>query len=386
MSSKIHTDYYTILIGKKNPWIENSKMHSEKKDAYRSNILFTLAAFVIVVAGLRVASTLLVPLLLSAFIAVISSPPLFWLRRKGVPTILALFIVISCVLIIVFLIAALIGTSLDDFSGNLPGYQERLKEKTRVFLVWIDTLGFDVSMDGLYEIFNPSVAMKLVARMLSGLKGVLTNGFLILLTVVFILLEASTFSGKLKAVLHDPAESLPYFHKFIQNIQRYMAIKTWVSMGTGILVAVWLAILGVDFALLWGLLAFLMNYIPNIGSILAAIPAVILSFIQLGGIHAVLSVIGYVVVNVIVGNVVEPKVMGKGLGLSTLVVFLSLVFWGWVFGPVGMLLSVPLTMTLKIALDGREDTRWAAVLMGPESSACNERESSSSAEEEPNGT
>ncbi len=341
-------------------------MSPETKAVYKSNILLTMAAFVIIVAGLRVASPLLIPLLLSAFIAVISSPPLFWLKRKGVPTVLSLFMVISCVLIIVLLIGALIGTSVDDFSRNLPVYQERLKEKATVFILWIDKLGFDVSVDRLYDIFNPSMAMKLVSKMLSGLSGVLTNGFLILLTVIFILLEASSFSGKLRSILDDPNRSLPYFKRFTQNVQRYMAIKTLVSMGTGIFVAIWLAILGVDFALLWGLLAFLMNYIPNIGSILAAIPAVILAFIQLGGISALFSIVGYVVVNVIVGNIVEPKVMGKGLGLSTLVVFLSLIFWGWVFGPVGMLLSVPLTMTLKIALDSREDTRWIAVLMGSE--------------------
>jgi predicted PurR-regulated permease PerM len=342
-------------------------MNSDTK-LYRSNILLTLAAFVITVAGLRVASPLLIPFLLSTFIAVISSPPLFWLKRKGVPTVLALFMVISCVLIIVLLIGALIGTSVDDFSRNLPLYQERLKEKAKVFILWIDKLGLDVSVDRLYDIFNPSMAMKLVSKMLSGLTGVLTNGFLILITVIFILLEASSFSGKLRSVLDDPKRSFPYFEKFTQNVQRYMAIKTLVSMGTGIFVAIWLAVLGVDFALLWGLLAFLMNYIPNIGSILAAIPAVILAFIQLGGVSALLSIVGYVVVNVIVGNIVEPKVMGKGLGLSTLVVFLSLIFWGWVFGPVGMLLSVPLTMTLKIALDSKEDTRWLAVLMGSESS------------------
>lgn len=340
-----------------------------KTKLYRSNILLTLAAVVIIIAGLRVASPLLIPFLLSAFIAVISSPPLFWLKRKGVPTILALFIVITCVLISVLLIGALIGTSVDDFSRNLPTYHERMKEKAMFLFVWIDTFGFDISIDRLYNIFNPSTAMKLVSKMLSGLTGVLTNGFLILLTVIFILLEASSFSGKLRSVLVDPTRSLPYFEKFTKNVQRYMAIKTLISLGTGIFVSIWLAVLGVDFALLWGLLAFLMNYIPNIGSILAAIPAVILAFIQLGGISALLSIIGYVVVNVIVGNIIEPKVMGKGLGLSTLVVFLSLIFWGWVFGPVGMILSVPLTMTLKIALDSSEDTRWIAVLMGSETSS-----------------
>ncbi|GBD98670.1 AI-2 transport protein TqsA [bacterium BMS3Abin07] len=339
-------------------------MNHEAKESSGPGILITMAAFIVVVAGLRVASPILIPLLLSAFIAVISSPPLFWLKRKGVPTIIAMIIVISAVLILVLLIAALIGTSLDDFSRNLPLYQERLREKTNVLLAWIGHTGFDISIDKLYEVFNPSIAMRLVTKMLSGLSGVLTNGFLILFTVIFILLEASSFSGKLQKILTDPAKSLAYFDKFMHNVQSYMVIKTLVSIGTGIAVAIWLAVLGVDFPLLWGLLAFLLNYIPNIGSILAAIPAVLLAFIQLGKIPAILTIAGYVTVNIVIGNFVEPKLMGRGLGLSTLVVFLSLIFWGWVFGPVGMLLSVPLTMTLKIALDSKEDTRWLAILMG----------------------
>jgi len=149
-------------------------------------------------------------------------------------------------------------------------------------------------------------------------------------------------------------------------VQRYMAIKTWMSLMTGCVVALWLYIIGVDYPLLWGLLAFLLNYVPNIGSIIAAVPAVLLALIQLGGGSAILAGAGYLVVNMAIGNFLEPRVMGKGLGLSTLVVFISLVFWGWVFGPVGMLLSVPLTMTIKIALDSNEETRWASVLLGSE--------------------
>ena len=143
-----------------------------------------------------------------------------------------------------------------------------------------------------------------------------------------------------------------------------MAIKTLTSLATGIFVGIWLAILGIDYPVLWGLVAFLLNYVPNIGSIIAAIPAVLLSFIQIDMFHALFAALGYVIVNIVIGSVIEPRVMGRGMGLSTLVVFLSLVFWGWVLGPVGMLLSVPLTMILKIALEHNEDTRWIAVLLG----------------------
>jgi predicted PurR-regulated permease PerM len=145
-----------------------------------------------------------------------------------------------------------------------------------------------------------------------------------------------------------------------------MAIKTLVSLATGILVAIWLTVIGVDYALLWGLLTFALNYVPNIGSIIAAVPAVLLAIIQLGFMRAGAAAAGYVVINLLMGSVIEPRFMGRGLGLSTLVVFLSLIFWGWVLGPVGMLLSVPLTITAKIALDSRDETRWIAVLLGPE--------------------
>ena len=137
-----------------------------------------------------------------------------------------------------------------------------------------------------------------------------------------------------------------------------------ISLATGVLVAAWLRIVGVDYALLWGLLAFLLNYIPSIGSFIAAVPAVMLAFLQLGPGDGIVTAIGYLVINTVIGNFIEPRVMGEGMGLSTLVVFLSLIFWGWVLGPVGMLLSVPLTMIMKIALEASDETRWIAVLLG----------------------
>jgi len=145
-----------------------------------------------------------------------------------------------------------------------------------------------------------------------------------------------------------------------------MVIKTFMSLASGILIAVWLYILGVDYPILWGFLAFLLNYIPNIGSIVAAIPAVILAVVQLGFGSALLVAAGYIVVNFVEGNVIEPRLMGRKLGLSTLVVFLSLIFWGGLLGFVGAILSIPLTMTLKFAFENSESTRWIAVLLGSE--------------------
>jgi predicted PurR-regulated permease PerM len=148
-------------------------------------------------------------------------------------------------------------------------------------------------------------------------------------------------------------------------VHDYVFLKAIVSAGTGVLISLLMWALGVDFPLLWGLIAFMFNFVPNIGSVIAAVPAVLLALVQHGvGVAAGVGV-GYIAINLVVGNVIEPKLMGEKLGLSTLVVFLSLVFWGWLWGPVGMLLSVPLTVIVKIALEHSDDFRWVAILLGP---------------------
>ena len=165
-------------------------------------------------------------------------------------------------------------------------------------------------------------------------------------------------------MLKNPERSLSTIEKFSQDAKRYLVIKTLISTVTGLVVWLWLLILGVDYPVLWGTLAFLLNYVPNIGSIIAALPAVLLALVQLGVGTALLTILGFVVVNVVLGNLIEPKLMGRRLSLSALVVFLSLVFWGWVLGPIGMILSVPMTSLAKIALESYEGTRGLAIMLG----------------------
>jgi predicted PurR-regulated permease PerM len=331
-----------------------------------AKVLIIIAAFVIVVAGMSAAKTIIVPFLLAAFISVISSPPLFWLKERKVPTGIALLIVMLVILFFLLLIGALVASSVTDFSTKLPLYEGRLKEQTDAVLNWLVRIHVDVDRLELDKIFNAAAVMQFVAMLLNQLVGMLTNGILILLTVIFMLLEASGIPNKLNAIFRRPEASLKRIKYFIGTVNRYMAIQTVISLATGACVAIFLTIMGIDYALLWGVLAFLFNYIPNIGSIMAAVPPILLTIIQLGLGRAVGVAIGYLVINMTLGNIISPRLMGRGLGLSTLVVFLSLIFWGWILGPVGMLLSVPLTMTVKIALESSEETRWLAILLGSE--------------------
>ena len=339
-------------------------MEKKERTSKAAHLLIVAASFIIVVAGMRAASSILVPFLLAMFIAIICAPPLFWMQRKGVPNTLAVLSILAGIIVIGLLLAAFVGSSVNEFSKALPFYEKRLADMTAAVVSWLQHLGVEISGPVLTDYFDPGKAMKMAANTLAGLSGLLTNVFMILLTVIFILLEASGLPQKLRTALGGPDESLGRFKNFTESVNRYLALKTIFSLATGVTIAVWLAILGVDFALLWGLVAFLLNYVPNIGSIIAAIPAILLALLQLGWGSALLTCLGYVVANVVFGSILEPKFMGRRLGLSTLVVFLSLVFWGWVLGPVGMVLSVPLTMIVKIAMESNEDTHWIAVMLG----------------------
>lgn len=329
-------------------------------------LLVSLAALVVLIAGLQQASTLVVPFLLAIFVAVVCAPPVFWLQRHKVPRPAAVLIVVLLIWGVGLAIATILGSSINSFSQALPGYQVRLQDEFSGLLAWLASHGIKTPAESLQQQFDPGAAMRLAKGVLTSLGGVLTNTFLIMVTVIFMLLEAASFPVKLKTAFGNADKTLQAFAEFAGGLNKYLAIKTLMSLITGIGVWLMLVLLGVDFPLLWGLLAFLLNYVPTIGSIIAAVPAVLLALVQFGGPKGLVVGAGYLVINVGIANFLEPQMMGRGVGLSTLVVFISLVFWGWVFGPIGMLLSVPLTMTAKIALETNTQTRWLAILLGPE--------------------
>jgi len=336
----------------------------------RSSAVFVLAALVIVIYGMQWAKVLLVPFLIAAFLALITVRPMLWMQRHRVPAILAALVIVLMIMLVLMIAGLIVGRALADFTAALPGYQARLDNLVDQVLVFIvEHIETDESVDSLNDLINPGWAMAQAARLLNGVRDVLTNFFLIFFTVVFILLEASSLATKVEAAFGARGENLERARVFLSDLGRYLGIKTLVSMVTGLLAYFLTLALGLDFPALWGMLAFLLNYIPTIGSIIAAVPAVLLALVQLGVGEAVAVMTGYVSINIAFGNFIEPRLMGYGVGISPLVVFVGLISWGWVFGPVGMLLSVPLTMTLKLALESDQRTRWIAVLIGSERDA-----------------
>ncbi len=342
------------------PNFEGPIIEPEAQSRSGLSIAVTIVAAVTVIYGMQAARVILVPLLVAVFIAVLCTPVTRLLERIRIPTGLAVTIVIILIIGTMTLVGTFVGGSLADFNDRLPFYQARLDE---IFTEMAALFGQEVSVARLLDMIQPGAAMGLVATLLNGIQGLLANFFLIAFSVIFMLLESSSLPAKIRLVLRASRGDPEYFRRFTGSVQRYLGIKTLTSLATGLAVGTLTTAFGLDFPVLWGLLAFLLNFIPNIGSLIAAIPAVLLALIQFGALNAALIALGYFVINIAIGGVIEPRVMGRGLGLSTLVVFLSLVFWGWIFGPVGMLLSVPLTMTAKIALESSERTATVGLLL-----------------------
>ncbi|MFA6457722.1 MAG: AI-2E family transporter [Bacteroidota bacterium] len=329
--------------------------------------LFVITASIVVIFyGINQAQSVVSLFLLSVFIALIATPPVLWMEKKRVPKIIAVMIVIITLITLLLMVGGIVGASLSSFSDALPFYQKRLQEEVLSLKPLLTSKHIIVTDKVLLEYFNPGPIMGLVVGMLSEMGAALSSILLILLTVIFILIEASSFPVKIRSVLGDPKRVFPQFTKFVYEIKRYMMIKTSINLIAGTLIAFWLIILGVDFPVLWGFLTFLFLYIPNVGSVIAALPAVLLALTQHGGGTAALTAFGYFAVGTILGKFLEPRIMGRRLGMSTLVVFLSMIFWGNLLGPIGVVLCIPMTMTLKFAFENNERTAWIAVLLGPE--------------------
>ncbi len=327
--------------------------------------LIVTAAIAIMVLFVQAAASIIAPILLAVFIAIIATPPLRWMRRRKVPKWLALGIVIFVLLELGSLVLLVSTGALEGFRNSWPSYQERFVVLSDQLGTWLEGMGMDGSREAVPDIFDPAKVTVLVRFLLSNVSGIFGTGLLILLAVVFMLLEASNLPVKLKTAFHFTQESEARLQRLMNAVSQYMVIKSLTSLATALCIWVWLWFLGIDFATLWAVLAFFLNFIPFVGAFLMMIPAVLLALVQTDLQTTLLVVLGYLMINVVIGSILEPRIMGRGLGISTLAVFLSLLFWGWVLGTVGVFLSVPLTMALMIALESSPQTRPIAILLGP---------------------
>ena len=330
-----------------------------------ARLLFGLACLVVVVFGLRAAAAILVPATLALFLAVLSLPVMSFLRRWRVPSGLAIVIPVLLNVAVVGLLVAMASQSVSEFQTRIPTYARELQQLQTSWFAAIESRTDIVMSDYVTsDLIDPVAVVDFARSAVGRVAQFVSMTVLVFLLMAFMLSEASVFPDKFHHILGDSVREERRLAKVVTEIQTYLGIKTAVSLATGFLLGVWAYVMQLDFPVLLGLIAFILNYVPTVGSIIAALPAVLLSLILVGTFgHAVLVGMGYVVVNTLLGNILEPNLMGRRLNLSTLVVILSLLFWGWAWGPLGALLSVPLTVVVKIWLENTRDLRWVAVLL-----------------------
>ncbi|MGD9553836.1 MAG: AI-2E family transporter [Arcobacteraceae bacterium] len=324
---------------------------------------FYTAVFVIVIAGLKVASEIVIILLLAVFISSLLSAFLSFLNKKRIPKLISYFFLTLLFIVFISLITYLVNTSLTNFVLALPSYEEKIKSLTLLTFSYLDTYNININKDEILKLLNFNYLFTFTKDIISNLGVILSKLLLITIGVAFILSESKLFNKKLKVIFKNDTKKLISFNLFSHNLQKYFAVKTFTSFLTGLLIYLVLLFFGIQYALLWAFMAFLFNFIPVVGSIVASIPAVLIALVS-GNIEMTLwLIIIYVIINISISNIIEPKLMGTHLNLSAMIIFFSLIFWGWVLGIVGMFLAVPITMTIKIAFESSENTKWIGILL-----------------------
>lgn len=343
-----------------------------KENSMPSNFypIIKWAGIIIIIAGIKATTQIIIPLLLAVFISLMLLQPVHWLEKKKVPRSLAIVFILLMFSVLIFLLGDALGSSLTSFTKNLPGYKIKFNNYLEQNSDALEVFGIDISDDHLFS-SEPSKMMTFIFSGLDQMKQIIGKVFFIMLLTLFLLFELDSFPIKFNAIFTRVGNVRAQINlkRITLSLRSYLGIKSLTSFITALLIYIFLIILGVKYAILWAVIAFFLNFIPNIGSLIAAIPAVIFAGVQLGGNALLYTGIIYLGVNFVIGSIIEPRIMGKGLGLSTAVILVSLMFWGWLFGPIGMFLSVPLTMVLKVLMESNESSHYFAILIGTEEEA-----------------
>lgn len=349
--------------------------------AKAGRVVLTLAAVVILVSGLKAAQGFFLPLLLAFFVATVSFPITNALRNRRVPRSIAVLLTVlidfAFIIGLILLGISLVGDLQRKWDVKYAEqFSEQLRQGSETLAIKLEDMGVEDARDKIRLAVENNIAnlqdirfervWDLSTGLLGQVVGFFGTAFVVLVLTIFMLSEARMFGRRLEAISLARGPDLARMVAATRDIQRFLAIKTAVSLVTGVLAGFLCWAAGLDFYLLWGILAFALNYIPVIGSLIAGVPPIILALLTAGIPNAVLVAGGYLLINNFLGGFIEPMLVGRRFGISTLVVVLSVLFWGWVWGPLGMLLGVPLTMVLKVILDSSDEFRWIGVAISSE--------------------
>jgi AI-2 transport protein TqsA len=326
-------------------------------------VLYGLAAVTLAGAGLRAAAPVLVPVALALFLAILCQPLLLGMLRRRVPVGVAVLITLLVIGVAIALFMVLLLGSLAEVREAGPHYWDGLRDRLSYTVDWWQEKGIRISEWVPARFKEPEALLNLAGGTLASAARLASGVTIVLLTLFFMLFEIALAPRRIATLPPPVRERLSAFADVSAELQRYLAIKTLMAAAVGAVAGLWVAALGVDFAVLCGVVAFAFHFVPNVGALFAAAPAMLIAFSEFDIVKALAVGAGYVVIGIVLGSLVEPALLGRRLNLSPLAVFLSLVFWGWLWGPIGMFLSVPMTMAIKIALAHSPDWAWAARLL-----------------------
>ena len=340
-------------------------METPQPDKTGMHILLKLASLVVILAGIHAAADIIVQLLLALFFAIVLNPLVTWFIRRGVQRPVAITIVVVVMLIALTALVGVLAASFNEFISMLPKFNKELTRKLFKLQEMLPFLNLHMSPERMLQRMDSEKVVTFTTALMTGLSGAMASVLLLVMTVVFMLFEVCHVPYNMRFALNNPQIHIAGLHRALKGVSHYLALKTLLSLWTGVIVWLGLELMGVQFALMWAVLAFLLNYVPNNGAVISAVPPMIQVLLFNGVYECILVGALFLVVHMVIGNILEPRMMGHRLGMSTMVVFLSLLIWGWLLGPVGMLLSVPLTSVCKIWMETTKGGSKLAILLGP---------------------
>ncbi len=335
---------------------------SRVSSQYTLNLIGVLAAF----TAMNYARPVLVPLFLACFLAITIQPALQWLN-KFIPRWVSAIVVTLILLVVIVGGSSIFVADIVGVADRSPAYAARFREMIQGITDFAAGYGVEANLADFGSGEGLSWVFGFLTDGLQSVMGVLAETVLVLFMMVFLLMEGGEFRKKIaRSFTNSTSELLlDSIDSIVTRIQTYMVTKTLVSLVSGVTTTLFTWMLGLEFPILWGVMTFLLNFIPNIGSIIAVVPPVLVAFLQFETLTpGLIALVVLSVVDMVMGNVVEPRVMARSLDLSTLVVFVSMIFWGWLWGRVGVVLAVPLTAAIKIICEHVEGLHAIAILLG----------------------
>ena len=328
------------------------------------NAVVVFAGLAIVILAMRATSDVLSPLLLALVLAIAMAPLLGWFMKLGASASLALILTILVTVLFILGVVWLVGTSVQDFGDSIAAYESRIEELEQSLGSTLAKLGVDPDTLAPDPKASPEALLKQTVEFASGIVSGAANWGVILLTSIFFLVEATAIPRKVKSITDEGSPAVLRIVRLTRDLRQYVAIEAGVGFLTAVANVILLVAIGVDFALLWGILAFFLGFVPAVGIFIAIVPPALMALIQFGVPQMLVVIVGYIIINFVAVNLIKPRFVQKTVNISVLVTFLSLILWGWVLGPIGAILGVPMAIVIQAILDSTKETRWLAYLMG----------------------